>query len=511
PAQPPLAGQRGLMAQLGRALEAFCSPGEGVRHHLGELRALLAEAVAALLSRSGGLRGALAALRDPRVGDTLGALHQAATQGSGSPTGQSRACQEALRLLADLTLLYGALEAASGAARVPLYDPASAKDAFALPAPYNSLRAFQALDPGAYSELDCLLFELRDRPLAGDRLRLNKFMLGLELPLSREGAAKFTVEVGGKRQQWGLSDLCALIASHAGDLLPVLGAAGDQPSASRAWAALRPGRPEPSGLSMGSLAGLYMQSVIGEAADYCAMIGRPFSAAVDLAACQSASGLTVDRLVSLMRNCNREAVSLDALALRGAGALPFAHGPFIGSLEGTSFADGSQDFGFALSLTGTRMPAVESAAAEPELFRLAIEGGATFTGREHLRQEGEAGKAAYIHDLSLAVLRLCGGNPLQASAIATCLGPATKASLALGLVRDGTGGSREMTALDYTLSRLDNGRIMVAMGEKPGALVGFRHHYEVDPQGIIHLVDAVTTYPSLSRIQEYNLSHGTKV
>ena len=53
--------------------------------------------------------------------------------------------------------------------------------------------------------------------------------------------------------------------------------------------------------------------------------------------------------------------------------------------------------------------------------------------------------------------------------------------------------------------------MQVKVTEKPGSLFKFNTVFEVDQEGVGHLIEASITYPSLDKINAYNQTHQLKI
>ncbi len=308
------------------------------------------------------------------------------------------------------------------------------------------------------------------------------------------------------------SHLAGIIGGHARELEQLLRETNGQPTAAQAWEVLRPGKPVPQGLSMASLADSIMKSVVTEGEEYAAMTGQGrFDTEINIGSQLIMTGIPIDRFISLMGNCATDDVQMDYQQMKDSGMLRYDNNLFAETTVGTEFADGSESFGFAKDLVRTIPPLME-AGAQPldnPLFSLAIEGGKAFSGTELTALEGSNLKKAYCDGIADEVQKICKNNN-QLSGVAVACGQAMEGSFRLSGYRNVSPGA-EHTALDYMVRPLGNGNVEVKITEKPEALVKFRHTYEVDQEGMIHIKEARTTLPSLQKIAAYNQVNASKI
>ncbi|MCR5085265.1 MAG: hypothetical protein K6A65_07195, partial [Succinivibrionaceae bacterium] len=444
--------------------------------------------------------------------------------------GMAGYCQGAKDTLSVLESVFSHCQRRLGEQPAPLFDHQRNASLYELPASNDTASEMQVMVPYSYTGLDMCMIALHEdeRPGAEDRALLNAFYKGLRISMP-EGhpqelgsynntyANPFKVTYQGpdgrqRTQAWNPSHLAGIMGGHAKELAQLLRETQGQPTAAQAWEVLRPGKPVPEGLSMANLADSIMRSVVTEGEEYAAMTGQgSFNTEINIGSHLVMTGIPIDRFISLMGNCATDDVQMDYQQMKASGMLRYDNNLFAETTAGTEFADGSESFGFAKDFVRTIPPRME-AGAEPlanPLFSLAIQGGKTFTGTELTAQEGNSQRKAYCDGIADEVRKICKNNN-QLSGVAVACGQAMEGSFRMSGYRNVSPGG-EHTALDYVVRPLDNGNVEVKISEKPGALVKFRHTYEVDQAGMIHIKEARTTLPSLQKIAAYNQVNASKI
>ncbi|MCR5085264.1 MAG: hypothetical protein K6A65_07190, partial [Succinivibrionaceae bacterium] len=464
-----------------------------------------------------------AAHEDERVGDA---------DRQGKDPDFYRGLEDCPRMRTGLELLgelYARARERLGEQPAALIDPGVAGDIFSLPPDSNDVNVFRNLMPHSYSEMEFMMFMLNpeDRPSAEDRRILNDFYKGLSINAGQgrpttmgayhDRANLIPITYIGphgdqEETEWSPEHFAQLMAGRCPELLDLLRRTGGHPSAAEVWAVMRPGKPAPAGLGDGNLVESIMRSVITEGAAFNALVGKSYFDPMNhMGTLFTISGLTIDRLVSIMGNCQHEDIVLDQATLKAAGMLRFSSTMFSESADGSMFAKGDHSHGFGMDFVRTVPPLLEPGAPElaNPLFSLTVENGPTFTGTEYFAQGSNERKAEYLSGIAQGVRGIC-STDRQLSGVAVATGQLTEGSLRLSGYRAVSPGM-EHSALDYVVRPLDNGNVEVKISEKPGSLVKFRHTYEVDPQGHITLREGRTTLPSLDKIAEYNRTHAEKI
>ena len=406
----------------------------------------------------------------------------------------------------------------------PLFDPDSTKRMYSLPYENRFASLMTATFPKSCGPLEETLYDMKNNLSIEKKDQLKHFLMALKVPSKDQGKpnnvaaytsttdfeVKFTDAKGEEQElSWNVRNFSVLAAYKSEELSALLDETGGNPSAAQLWQVLHGGN-APADLTMDNFVEKYMSATVQEIHAYGQMIGNTImNPDFFIQLCIDTAGLSPAKVLEKFANCQHEDVVITLDDQQGK------KGFFYEKLVQAEYWDGSHHYGFDNDSARAKMPPGSTDNGSTECCKITV---TDDQGKEVVYTQGQyfntekSQRENYLQSIVDAADKIC-ANKKQLGTVGGCTTQVLQMGLryAGSIYRDVTGGAGEHTALDHHISKLPNGNVQVKVTEKPGSLFKFNTVFEVDQEGVGHLIEASITYPSLDKINEYNQTHQLKI